>query len=353
MTPSQRASLLPITQRILEFEQASGRNTHRSGTLSIEALNVMERLCPGRFDVSIETGCGKSTVLLSNLSARHLVFTFDDRDDPEGSVPYFEENPIYRPEPCRTIFGATQKTVPRYDFPRQIDFALLDGPHGFPFPQLEYYFVYPFLRRSAILVIDDIHIPHIGDMFRLLAEDDMYEFVDIAARTTGFLRRTGAPARNPFGDEWTYQRYNTKSFPAFFMNETLLEPGMSVDFAVAAERERFAVLGWSPVEEWGSWSDGKEALLSFRVPEAGNGLGIEFRYAARAPVDVTMNREPVGQLPATEGGRMDHASVAIGAALLDPDGPNLLGLRPQETFTEGEFPRERALGIAVGAMRRV
>jgi hypothetical protein len=50
-------------------------------------------------------------------------------------------------------------------------------------------------------------------MFAFLKEDAMFELVELV-RTTAFFRRTGAATRDPFGDGWWLQSYNTRAAPA-------------------------------------------------------------------------------------------------------------------------------------------
>jgi len=37
--------------------------------------------------------------------------------------------------------------------------------HGYPFPEMEYYFIYPHLEENALLIVDDIHIQNIYNLF--------------------------------------------------------------------------------------------------------------------------------------------------------------------------------------------
>ena len=39
---------------------------------------------------------------------------------------------------------------------RSRGFVLIDGPHGYPFPEIEYFYFYPRLKPGALLVVDDI-----------------------------------------------------------------------------------------------------------------------------------------------------------------------------------------------------
>lgn len=195
-----------LTAKISEWE-GSYSNSHAAGSLSIETIRSLQHLLP-KNGTSIETGCGKSTILFSNISESHLVFSYDDRNLGErSSVNYFFKCPYTRLDSVRVIYGPTQKTLPGYEIP-PLDAALIDGPHGFPFPELEYYFIYPHLKEGGILIIDDIHIPTIGLMHSILKEDPMFEPLMVLESKTAVLRRTDAPVFDPTGDGWWLQPYN-------------------------------------------------------------------------------------------------------------------------------------------------
>jgi hypothetical protein len=201
-----------LSSRIGEYERSLP--DHRSGTVDTSVLHAMERFAPSTVNWSMETGCGKTTILLSNLSAHHHVFAFDDRAEERSSIRYYEACPLFKRERTTEIIGATQLTLPVYQFTEPIDLALLDGPHGYPFPELEYYYVYPKLRPGALLVIDDIHIPTIYRLHTFLAEEEMFDLVHIE-RTTSFFVRAGAPTFFPLGDGWEHQAFNKARFPAY------------------------------------------------------------------------------------------------------------------------------------------
>jgi hypothetical protein len=201
-----------VSARIAEYERTVPE--HASGSVDVSVLHAIERFAPARLDWSMETGCGKTTILLSHLSPRHHVFALDDRAEAGSSMRYYENCPIFRRDRTTEIIGATQQTLPAYRFTESIDLALLDGPHGYPFPELEYYYVYPHLRTGALLVVDDIHIPTIYRLHTFLEEDDMFDLVHIE-RTTSFFVRTSAPTFWPLGDAWQLQAFNKARFPAY------------------------------------------------------------------------------------------------------------------------------------------
>jgi hypothetical protein len=176
---------------------------------------VLERLVhhAGRRPLrrSAETGTGKSTLLLSHLSPRHTVFTKDDAGDGD-SLAGVRASPLLRREAVELVVGPTQRTLPGYRFRDPLDLVLIDGAHGFPFPHLDYYFLYPHLAAGALLVLDDVHVRSVNDLFRFLRTDPMFEPVEVV-RTTAFLRRTDAPPFDPFGDGWWMQPYNLRLLP--------------------------------------------------------------------------------------------------------------------------------------------
>src|SRR6185295_2597803 len=86
--------------------------------------------------------------------------------------------------------------------------VLIDGPHGYPFPDLEYYYLYPTIEAGGLLLLDDIQIPSIGRMFDVIRADDMFELLEIVDENTAFLRRTGAPLIDPESDSWWLHGYN-------------------------------------------------------------------------------------------------------------------------------------------------
>lgn len=196
--------------RIIDEIRALPGDWHTSGSVPWEVLRTMGRLGSARnIEHSIETGSGKTTLLLSHLSQHHDVFAVDGGNKSMSAV---LSSPLLRPGVVHFTEGPTQQTLSRHAFECKYQLALLDGPHAYPFPDLEYFFIYPHLDADALLILDDIQIPTIRRMFDILAEDEMFEVVEVVW-DTAFLRRTNAPTFNPFGDGWAAQRFNQKRFP--------------------------------------------------------------------------------------------------------------------------------------------
>lgn len=197
-----------IADELTAYEKAAGLN-HCAGSLPVRTLLRIESLLQGA-DASIETGCGKSTIFFSRIFARHRTFCLDDRNDAtNSSVAYFMDCPATRLDRLETVFGPTQQTLPAYAPHAAYDLALIDGPHGFPFPELEYYYLYPHLKPGALLVVDDVNIATIGRLADFIAEDAMFDFLEVVD-STAIFRRTDAPTFDPLGDGWWAQNFNRR-----------------------------------------------------------------------------------------------------------------------------------------------
>jgi hypothetical protein len=194
---------LEILKEILQVRAG----LHDAGTVSGDALRAIAKHgCSRTIRHSVETGCGATTLLLSHLSENHTVFAVDIG----GSVTNVRRSPLLRENVVSFVEGPTQCTLRQHEFGEKLQLAIIDGPHAYPFPDLEYYFLYPYLESGALLVLDDIHIRSINNLFQFLRSDDMFR-LDEVVRTTAFFTRTDARTFDPLGDDWSQQRYNART----------------------------------------------------------------------------------------------------------------------------------------------
>ena len=191
---------------------------HTAGTMSPAALEALVSRAQRRnIRASAETGCGASTLLLSHLSAHHTVFALDGGT---GSVANVRQSPLLKPGTVTFIEGPSQATLPQHRFDGKLQLVLLDGPHAYPFPDLEYYFLYPQLDAGALLVVDDIQIRTIHNLFQFLRRDAMFQLEEVV-RTTAFFTRTSAPTFDPLGEGWWEQGYNSSLLWRYAWRERL------------------------------------------------------------------------------------------------------------------------------------
>ncbi len=229
---------------LLEDIVATSAMLHASGGSSPKVLRAIARQLSGRaIHQSVETGAGATTLLFSHLSERHTVFALDDGG---GSISRVRSSLLFNPGTTIFVEGSTQRTLPAHQFTGKLQAALLDGPHAFPFPQMEYYYVYPHLEQDALLVLDDIHVPSSYQLYRFLRADEMFEFIEVVDRAA-FFRRTAAPVFDPWGDGWWMQGYNKRTLLRFVGWERL-RASIPVSFRSAVKDLALGVArGRSPV----------------------------------------------------------------------------------------------------------
>jgi hypothetical protein len=214
---------------------------HRAGTFSAVVLEAIVRHATARpVQHSVETGSGASTLLFSHVSEDHTVFAMDFGTD---SIRSIEHSPLLRREVVTFVEGPTQLMLPRHAFAHGLQLVLLDGPHGYPFPDLEYYHVYPHLDPDALLIVDDIQIPTITNLFDFISADEMFDLQEVV-ETTAFFRRTDAPTFPQTEDGWWTQRYNKRALEGTDTELLNLTPPERVEFPAL-----FCLDQFGPVQE--------------------------------------------------------------------------------------------------------
>ncbi|HEV7670404.1 MAG TPA: class I SAM-dependent methyltransferase [Thermoanaerobaculia bacterium] len=204
--------LAPETRRLLAEISRLPPDWHGAGSLRPKVLEAIARHAASRrIEHSAETGTGRSTLLFSHLCPNHVVFTADDRGNGD-SLDLVRSSPLLRAEAVTFVIGPTQRTLPRHAFEHPLQLALIDGPHAYPFPELEYFALYPHLSEDALLVLDDIDVPTLFHLFRFLKEEAMFRHLE-TVHTTALFARTKAPCFEPCGDGWWLQNYNRSRYP--------------------------------------------------------------------------------------------------------------------------------------------
>jgi hypothetical protein len=181
---------------------------HDSGNLNSAVLKAIANHAVGiGARETAETGCGLSTIVLSAIADCHTCFTVAAGNSLERvqGAPHLQRGRV------KFVIGPSQLTLARHSFTGPLDLVLIDGPHGFPFAQMEYFHFYQRIRKGGVLVVDDIHIPTIRQMYDVLRDDKMWAHIEDVL-TTAFFRRTDAPMLDPYGDGWERQQFNQRHF---------------------------------------------------------------------------------------------------------------------------------------------
>jgi precorrin-6B methylase 2 len=128
-------------------------------SLSLAALRWLEqRLEPSMR--TVETGCGSSTVLFAGSGAEHTVVTPVEAEH--------ERLRLYCAERGVDASNVTFMAQPSHEALRHvasdIDLALLDGAHGYPYPIIDWFLIAPMLKVGGHLLIDDSFIPAVRSL---------------------------------------------------------------------------------------------------------------------------------------------------------------------------------------------
>ena len=176
---------------------------HPWDAMAPAALDAILRRGPFRY--TVETGCGGSTMLFSQASERHVAFAIEGEN---RTITGLRNQSDLRAERVTFVEGETKSTLPGYAFDERIDLALLDGPHAYPLPQLEFAYLFPHVRMGGWLVVDDIQIPSVHELFRFLKQEPSVVLEEVAVRTA-FFRRVLQHETGP--DGWTQQGINRRT----------------------------------------------------------------------------------------------------------------------------------------------
>jgi Methyltransferase domain len=189
------------------------REFHPWDAMSPAALSGILRRGP--FRASAETGCGGSTIVLSHASDRHVTFAIEGAD---RTLTELRRHSDLRAGNVIFVEGETRDTLPRHNFEGELDLVLLDGPHAYPMPQVEFAFLYPRIRRGGWLVLDDIHIPSVYELFRFLEKESSVVLEEVSGRTA-FFRRVSVAGCGP--DGWELQGMNRRTILRYSWRDRL------------------------------------------------------------------------------------------------------------------------------------
>jgi SAM-dependent methyltransferase len=171
-------------------------------------LHLLGRLA-GAAERSLEVGCGVSTVVFAAAGTAHLAMS-PSRREFERIEEYCAATGVSTG--CVDFReGFSDRVLPSLE--QDVDLALIDGAHSFPHPVVDFHYVSRRLRPGGVLVLDDVPIPSVGDVYRFLHDDPRWELVDLVDhRAAAFRLVRPLPDGDPWGDQRRNATYPDYSF---------------------------------------------------------------------------------------------------------------------------------------------
>ncbi|MEP6625521.1 MAG: class I SAM-dependent methyltransferase, partial [Acidimicrobiia bacterium] len=150
---------------------------------------------------TLETGCGATTIVFAAAGSLHDA-VFLDGFEGEGVQAWCTEHGVSTDQ-VTFHAGSSSQTLPQLNI-GPLDLVMVDGCHGFPFPQLDWYYTASHLVDGGILVVDDTHLPAPYELRRYLESDPRWERIRVGRQWVAF-RRNGSGSLD---EEWMSQPFH-------------------------------------------------------------------------------------------------------------------------------------------------
>lgn len=173
--------------------------------------------------VTLETGAGHTTVVFAALGRHHHSFTFMPLEVQKITA-YLRSLDIAE-DKVTFHMGSTDRTLPNLDIGKVIDFAYIDGCHGYPFPALDWHYIDQHLKVGGILGMDNAELRPVREHCEFLEENGSYRLLHVI-RDNYFVRLYEKVVDSK--REWVYQPYSiAKKDPADFRFQTRVKRKVS------------------------------------------------------------------------------------------------------------------------------
>jgi Methyltransferase domain len=161
-------------------------------------------------DSTLEVGVGVSTVVFAACGTNHTAVSPDPAEH-ELVRAYCQQIGV---DDSRITFivGMSDDVLPKLlGRERTLDVALIDGAHSFPLPVVDWYYVTRSLKAGGKLLMDDIPIPSVAQVFRHMTLEPNWRLDGVFDDRAATFTLLAAPEP---GDDWPQQPFN-RHYPDF------------------------------------------------------------------------------------------------------------------------------------------
>jgi predicted O-methyltransferase YrrM len=161
--------------------------------------------------LTVETGAGQTTIALAGLARHHIAVAPIERETLELINGYMDRVGIPR-ERVTFVLESSETALSKLSIAEKLDFAFIDGCHGYPFPSLDWHFIDLQLKVGGIIGFDNTEIRSVRGHCSFLEENASYELIERLDKTS-FGGDYGANFYVKLKEEcreWIFQTYNRR-----------------------------------------------------------------------------------------------------------------------------------------------
>jgi hypothetical protein len=154
---------------------------HEGGKTRWDALpgtltGLRRLVAPGM--TTIETGSGASTVIFAANGASHTAISPNALE--HQAVQNYCRSISVDCNEVRFIDGFSERVLPTLlGDGRTLDVVFIDGAHSYPYPAIDWYYLSRSLKIGGSLLLDDIPIPSVAQVFRHMIVEPNWRLADI------------------------------------------------------------------------------------------------------------------------------------------------------------------------------
>jgi hypothetical protein len=192
---------MDIVDRLLNDRPAFHARGEKRWDSLPETLRAIERSV-GKDDLTLETGCGASTVVFAYQGARHTTISPDGSE--HAAVRAYLEKVGVQSESVQFNEGYSDLVLPALCTDRLLDAAFIDGAHSFPYPIVDWHYITRALKLGGRLIVDDIPIPSVACLYRYMRSDPAWRLDGILDERAAAFTLVSEPAP----EDWVLQPFN-------------------------------------------------------------------------------------------------------------------------------------------------
>lgn len=167
----------------------------------------------GSNSLTLETGCGYTTIALAALSKHHVCIS-PDKVGRHLVEQYMDAIGLPRHK-VTFIEQSSESALPTLSLDGQVDFAYVDGCHGYPFPALDWHFIDKHLKVKGYIGFDNVEIPTVKLHCDFLEANRAYILVNrvIFGGRGGYQVNIYQKEKDE-PREWVFQQFNERKLPS-------------------------------------------------------------------------------------------------------------------------------------------